>query len=250
MRFDDRGDAGRRLAGKLEYLRGEDVVVLALPRGGVPVAFEVARALGAPLDVIVVRKLGVPFQSELEMGAVGERDVLVLNESVVRKAHVTADELAEIERRARAEVDRQARRFRGGRSRSDLAGRTALLVDDGVATGATARAACEVARQLGATRVVLAVPVCAPDSARRLRDAVDEMVCLHTPRWFLGVGEFYADFRQVPDEEVVELLGRAASARSSAASAPETSSPTRRRTKTWRCPPARRTSPGTSRCRN
>ena len=196
MPFIDRVDAGRQLAGRLQYLRGEDVVVLGLPSGGVPVAFEVAKALGAPLDVIVVRKLGVPFQPELAMGAVGEGDVLVLNEDVVLRAHVSEAELAEIERRARAEVERRAPRFRGDRPRQALTGRTAVLVDDGIATGATARAACQVARAQGAARVVLAVPVCSPDTAARLRREVDELVCLETPRWFFGVGQFYADFRQ------------------------------------------------------
>lgn len=219
MPFIDRVDAGRRLAGRLQHLRGEDIVVLGLPRGGVPVAFEVARALGAPLDVIVVRKLGVPFQPELAMGAVGEGDVLVMNESVVRMVHVSEAELAEIERRARTELDRRAARFRRDRPRLPLTGRTAVLVDDGIATGATARAACQVAKAQGAARVVLAVPVCSPDTADRLRKEVDELVCLETPEWFFGVGQFYASFRQVPDEEVVDLLHRAARAEPVAASA-------------------------------
>jgi len=198
------------LAARLRNLRGGDVVVLGLPRGGVPVAFEVARELGAPLDVIVVGKLGVPFQPELAMGAVGEGDVLVVNEPVIRKAHVSGAEFAEIERRARAELDRRACRFRGDRARLALSGRTAVLVDDGIATGATARAACRVARAQGAARIVLAVPVCSSDAAGRLRREVDQLVCLETPTWFFGVGQFYADFRQVSDEEVVELLRRSA----------------------------------------
>jgi putative phosphoribosyl transferase len=210
MPFIDRVDAGRQLAGRLRHLRGEDVVVLGLPRGGVPVAFEVAKALGAPLDVILVRKLGVPFQPELAMGAVGEGDVLVLNEAVVWRAHISEAELTEIERRARTEIDRRASRFRGDRPRQALTGRTAVLVDDGIATGATARAACQVAKAEGAARVVLAVPVCSSDTAARLRTEVDELVCLETPRWLLGVGRFYADFRQTSDEEVMDLLQRAA----------------------------------------
>jgi putative phosphoribosyl transferase len=209
MPFIDRVDAGRRLAGRLRQLRGEDVVVLGLPRGGVPVAFEVARTLGTPLDVIVVRKLGVPFQPELAMGAVGEGDVLVLNEPVVRRAHVSGAELAEIERRARAKVDRRAHRFRHHRPRLPLAGRTVVLVDDGIATGATARAACQVASAQGAARVVLAVPVCSPDSAAELRNEVDQLVCLETGGRTGRVAQFYADFRQVSDEEVVDLLRRA-----------------------------------------
>jgi putative phosphoribosyl transferase len=219
MPFIDRVDAGRRLASRLQHLRGEDMVVLGLPRGGIPVAFEVARALGAPLDVIVVRKLGVPFQPELAMGAVGEGDALVLNEPVLQLVHVTEVELAEIERRARFEVERRAARFRGGRPRLPLTGRTAVLVDDGIATGATARAACQVAVAQGAARVVLAIPVCSPDTAAELRKQVDELVCLETPEWFLGVGQVYRDFHQVPDEVVADLLGRAAHEQPALASA-------------------------------
>ena len=210
MPFIDRVDAGRRLAGRVRHLRGEDVVVLGLPRGGVQVAFEVARELGAPLDVLVVRKLGVSFQPELAMGAVGEGDVLVMIEPVVRRAHVSKAELAEIERRARSELDRRVQQFRRDRPRLALTGRTAVLVDDGIATGATVRAACQVARAQGASRVVLAVPVCSPDTAERLRKEVDELVCLESPAWFFGVGQVYADFRQVSDDEVVDLLRRAA----------------------------------------
>jgi putative phosphoribosyl transferase len=210
MQFVDREDGGRRLAERLGHLRGEDVVVLGLPRGGVPVAFEVAQALQAPLDVIVVRKLGVPFQPELAMGAMGEGDVLVVNERVVRGAHVSEAELTETARRARAEVEQRARRFRGDRPAPPLAGRTAVVVDDGIATGSTARAACRIARAQGAARVVLAAPVCASDSARRLRGEVDELVCLQYPTWFYAVGQFYADFRPTTDAEVTELLRRAA----------------------------------------
>jgi putative phosphoribosyl transferase len=210
MRFVDRVDGGRQLAERLGHLRGEDVVVLGLPRGGVPVAFEVARALQAPLDVIVVRKLGVPFQPELAMGAVGEGDTLVVNERVVRGAHVSEAELTETARRARAEVEQRARRFRGNRPALPLAGRTAVVVDDGIATGSTARAACRIARAQGAARVVLAAPVCAPDTARRLRDEVDELVCLRYPTWFYAVGQFYSDFRATSDAEVTDLLRRAA----------------------------------------
>jgi len=210
MPFIDRVDAGRRLAGKVRHLRGEDVVVLGLPRGGVQVAFEVARELGAPLDVLVVRKLGVSFQPELAMGAVGEGDVLVMIEPVVRRAHVSKAELAEIERRARSELDRRVQQLRRDRPRLALTGRTVVLVDDGIATGATVRAACQVARAQGASRVVVAVPVCSPDTAERLRKEVDELVCMESPAWFFGVGQFYADFRQVSDDEVVDLLRRAA----------------------------------------
>jgi putative phosphoribosyl transferase len=202
-------DAGRRLAVRLRHLRGENVVVLGLPRGGVPVAAEVARVLGAPLDVIVVRKLGVPFQPELAMGAVGEGGALIVNHRVVRQAHVSEAEFGEAERRERAEVERRALRFRGDRPRLALEGRTVVVVDDGIATGSTARAACRVARAQGAARVVLAEPVCPPDTARALREEVDELVCLETPRWFIAVGQCYSDFRPTSDGEVAALLQQA-----------------------------------------
>jgi len=161
--FVDRADAGRRLAASLQHLRGEPVVVLGLPGGGVPVAFEVAKALGAPLDVIVVRKLGVPFQPELGMGALGEDGVRLVDCDVVRQAGVSERDLDVVEARERAELERRARRFRAGRPHLALAGCTAVVVDDGIATGSTARAACRVARAHGASRVVLAVPVAPPD---------------------------------------------------------------------------------------
>jgi putative phosphoribosyl transferase len=213
VRFRDRSDAGRRLAERLEELRGQDVVVLGLPRGGVPVAAEVARSLSVPLDVIVVRKVGVPFRPELAMGAVGEGGVLVVDERVVALTGVTPEDLAEAARRERLELDTQVARFRGNRPPVPLAGRAAVLVDDGIATGSTARAACAVARALGATRVVLAAPVCPRAGLRQLAADVDELICLVTPRDFVAVGQFYADFRATRDEEVLELLGRARMAR-------------------------------------
>jgi putative phosphoribosyl transferase len=210
VRFRDRSDAGRRLAERLEEFRGQDLVVLGLPRGGVPVAAEVARALAVPLDVIVVRKVGVPFRPELAMGAVGEGGVLVVDDRVVELSGVTPDDLAEAVRRERLELDTRVARFRGDRPPVPLAGRSAVLVDDGIATGSTARAACAVARALGATRIVLATPVCPPESAQRLAADVDELICLEAPRHFAAVGQFYADFRETGDEEVLELLDRAA----------------------------------------
>ena len=156
--YDDRVDAGRQLARRLEYLSGQDVVVLGLPRGGVPVAFEVAQALQAPLDVLVVRKLGVPFQPELAFGAIGEDGVRVLNDSVVREAHLDGDDMDAVERKQRIELRRRAERFHRGHDRISLTGRIGVIVDDGIATGATAKAACQVARAHGASRVVLAVP--------------------------------------------------------------------------------------------
>ena len=207
--FRNRRDAGQRLAERLTSYRHQHPVVLALPRGGVPVAFEVARELGAPLDVIVVRKLGVPFQPELGMGAVGENGVRVLNENVMRLAGVGKDELDNVEARERAEVEVRARRFRGDRAPVPLAGRTAIIVDDGIATGGTARAALRVARAHGAAQVVLAVPVAPCDSVRQLSQDADEVICVATPEPFLGVGQFYDDFTQVPDDQVVALLDAA-----------------------------------------
>ena len=209
MTYADRADAGRRLAMRLGHLRGRDLVVLGLPRGGVPVAFQVARALGAPLDVLVVRKLGVPFQPELAMGAVGEGGVRVLNESVMGMARITPEDFASVERNELLEMARRVARFRGERPRVDLDGRTALVVDDGIATGATARAACQVARAQGAAHVVLAAPVAPLDQVDGLHDCADEVVFLETPAYFLGVGQFYEDFSQTTDEEVATLLERA-----------------------------------------
>lgn len=209
--FVDRHDAGRRLGERLRKLPGmEDAVVVGLPRGGVIVAYEVAKALGAPLDVIVVRKLGVPYQPELGFGAIGEGGVRVLNPDVVRLANITRDEMAEVERRERAELERRARRFRGDRKPVDLAGRTVIVVDDGIATGGTARAACQVARAHGASRVVLAVPVGAPETIASMRGDADEVVCLETPEHFYAIGAWYEDFTQASDEDVVERLRRAA----------------------------------------
>ena len=209
--FADRVDAGRRLAAVLEHLRGQDVVVLGLPRGGVPVADEVARALGAPLDVIVVRKIGVPFQPELGMGAIGEDDVRIVDVGVMEMTGSTDREFRAVEARERAELDRRSRRFRGDRARVPLVGRTALIVDDGIATGSTARAACQVARAHGAARVVLAVPVAPPGWEERIGTDADELIALETPDGFRAIGQFYRDFSPTPDEEVVACLRRAAS---------------------------------------
>lgn len=210
MQFADRADAGRQLARALSAYAGRDVVVAGLPRGGVPVAFAVARALEAPLDVIVVRKLGVPFQPELAMGAVGEGGARVVNDDVVRIAGISEPEFAEVERRERAEVQRRARLFRGDRPPIPLAGRTVLVVDDGIATGSTARAACQVARAQGAAEVVLAVPIGPKGVERRLQPDADAVVCLSAPTWFGSVGQFYDDFAPTRDEEVVDLLRQAA----------------------------------------
>ncbi|MEW9520344.1 phosphoribosyltransferase family protein [Streptomyces tubercidicus] len=226
MLFTDRADAGHRLAEALQHLEGEDPVVLGLPRGGVPVAFQVARALKAPLDVIVVRKLGVPYQRELGFGAIGEGGVRVISDDIVRRGRLEQTDLASVEHAEAAELARQAERFRAGRPRLSLEGRTAIVVDDGIATGATAAAACQVVRAQGAARVVLAVPVAPPDAAERLRTTTDEYVCLSTPFAFSAVGEWYRDFSQTPDDEVVALLAEAAARSGTTGSGPTGSGPT------------------------
>ncbi len=207
--YRDRVDAGRRLGERLARLPLEDPVVLGLPRGGVPVAAQVARRIGAPLDVIVVRKLGVPRQPELAMGAIGEGGVQVLDERIVRAARVDDASLREVEDTERAVLDDRVARLRRGRPRVDLAGRTAVIVDDGIATGATARVACLVARRLGAARVVVAVPVGPPDITARMPEA-DEVICLDRPWGFRSVGGSYDDFEPTTDDEVVRLLDAAA----------------------------------------
>ena len=210
MLFVDRADAGRHLGRRLRYLRSADVVVLGLPRGGVSVAFEVAAELRAPLDVVVVRKLGVPFQPEYGFGAVGEGGARIIDDYVVQQARLTGPQMAEVEARELAHLDDRVRQLRGDRPTVPLAGRTVIVVDDGIATGSTARAACLVARARGASWVILAVPVGSVDGAASLRRAADEVICLHTPAPFLAIGEWYSDFSQVTDEEVTIMLDRAA----------------------------------------
>lgn len=209
MIFDDREDAGRQLAAALVSYRTADVVVFGLPRGGVPVAALVAHALRAPLDVIIVGKLGVPFQPELAFGAVGEDGVEVIDEDIVRFSELTADEVSHITERETAKVADRARRFRRpGTAPARLIDKVALIVDDGVATGSTARAACQVARAHGAQRVVLAVPVGPPQTLRSLAQVADDVVCLHSPITFEAVGQYYRDFTQVSDDTVIRLLDR------------------------------------------
>ena len=207
--FRDRQDAGRRLAERLAPLRGDDPVVAGLPRGGVPVAFEVATALGAPLDVIVVRKLGVPVQPELAMGAIGEEGVLVLNAELVRALGLERDEVEAVVAREEAELGRRVDLYRGERPPVPVRDRTVILIDDGIATGSTALAAARVLRERGAKRVVLAVPVGPPDAARRFGSEVDDFICLEAPEWFFAVGGCYERFGQTTDEEVRDLLERA-----------------------------------------
>ncbi|WP_338491127.1 alpha/beta family hydrolase [Streptomyces sp. SJL17-4] len=208
MFFSDRTDAGRQLAARLDHLKGHDVVVLGLPRGGVPVAAEVADALDAPLDICLVRKLGVPQQPELAMGALGEGGVRVVNERVLHEAGVGARDLAAVEEREHAELDQRARRYRGSRPSVPLEGRTVLVVDDGLATGATALAACRVVRARGAARIILAVPVAPRGWTARLGGEADETVSVHAPDLFYAIGQFYRDFTQTPDAEVIACLDR------------------------------------------
>lgn len=213
MAFIDRPDAGRQLA---QHLIGRDLrdpVVLGLPRGGVPVAYEVARVLDAPLDVILVRKLGAPAQPELALGAVGEDGVRLVNRPLVRSLGVSDATLARIEARERATMEAQAQRFRGGRPGEPLSGRTAVVVDDGVATGATARAACAVAAGRNPAAVILAVPVAARRVLAELRQSLD-VVCVQAPVYLQAVGPWYERFEQTSDEEVVRLLERRARDRS------------------------------------
>jgi len=206
--FRDRTDAGRQLAERLAPMSAEAPIVAGLPRGGVPVAAEVAKVLGAGLDVLIVRKLGAPRQPELGMGAIGEDGIRVLNVDIVRTIGATDAEIAEVETRERAELARRARRYRGSRESMSLRDRTVIVVDDGFATGGTARAALRVARAHGARRLVLAVPVAPSDTLRALADEADEIVALLVPDRLFAIGEWYADFGQTSDEEVVDLLAR------------------------------------------
>ncbi|MFE0648646.1 phosphoribosyltransferase family protein, partial [Streptomyces sp. NPDC059534] len=208
MYFSDRTDAGRQLAARLDHLKGRDVVVLGLPRGGVPVAAQVAEALDAPLDICLVRKLGVPEQPELAMGALGEGGVRVLNERVLRESGVGDRELAAVEEHEHAVLDERARRYRGSRESVPLEGRTVVVVDDGLATGATALAACRVVRARGAARIVLAVPVAPRGWTARLGGEADETVSVHAPEVFFAIGPFYQDFTQTADAEVIACLDR------------------------------------------
>jgi putative phosphoribosyl transferase len=209
--FADRSEAGRRLAERLGRLEGQQAVVLALPRGGVPVAYEVARALAAPLDLVLVRKIGAPFQPELAIGAVvdGERPELVVNRDLVEASGIPESYLESERQRQLEEIERRREHYLAGRARAPIQDRTAIVIDDGIATGATMEAALRATRRSRPRRLVLAVPVAAPDTIERLRPEVDEVVCLLTPASLGAIGSFYRDFRQLDDEEVIALLERA-----------------------------------------
>lgn len=208
--YRDRHHAGAELATRLEQFRGrDDVVVLALPRGGVPVAVEVARALDAPLDIFLVRKLGVPGHRELAMGAIASGGVRVLNEEVVRWYRIPEAVIDETARAEQAELERRERAYRDGRSPVPIQDRVVLLIDDGLATGSSMRAAVQAARTQHPARIVVAVPVGAPDTCRDFADVADEIVCARTPERFSAVGEWYRDFSQTTDEEVRALLQHA-----------------------------------------
>lgn len=205
--FTDRREAGRELASRLAHYKGrDDLVVLALPRGGVPVAFEVARALGAPMDVFIVRKLGLPGHRELAMGAIASGGVRVLNDDVVRWYGVPESIIDAVAAEEQAELERRAAAYRDGKPPIDLQGRVVLLIDDGLATGSTMKAAVQAVRAYRPSRVVVAVPVGARETCRELGAAADEVVCARTPEPFSAVGQWYRDFSQTTDAEVRALL--------------------------------------------
>ncbi len=204
--FSDRVEAGRRLAETLKGYEGREVVVLAIPRGGVVVGYQVARKLGAPLDIIAPRKIGAPYNPELAIGAVAEDGTIILDEGLVRRLGVTESYIGEESERQREEIRRRLRLYRGDAPYPDLKGHVVILVDDGVATGSTAKAALASIRRRGPEEVVVAVPVAPPSTARELEREADRVVCLYTPEPFYAIGQFYRDFSQTSDEEVVRLL--------------------------------------------
>ena len=210
MAFRDRSDAGRRLARALSKYEGSNTVVLALPRGGVPVAAEVAAALNAPLDLVLVRKIGVPVQPELAMGAVvdGADPIIVRNDEVIEFSGTTAREFDEACARELAEIERRRQLYIGERARVEIAGHVVILIDDGIATGTTTRAALQAIRKRKPKELVLAVPVAPPETIRQLLKEVDTLICLETPEDFGAIGYFYRDFRQVSDREVIDILNR------------------------------------------
>jgi putative phosphoribosyl transferase len=209
MLFQDRFEAGRILASRLsQFAQRNDVIVLGLPRGGIPVAFEVAKALNSPLDVFVVRKLGVPGREELAMGAIAS-GIRVVNRAVVDALGIKNDEIEEAATEQRAELERREREYRNGRPMLDVHNRTVILIDDGLATGSSMRVAAMALRKREPARIVIAVPVAAPSTCEELESEADQVVCAITPEPFLAVGQWYRDFRQTSDDEVHKLLDRA-----------------------------------------
>jgi putative phosphoribosyl transferase len=211
MVFRDREEAGRKLAEQLHaYANRKDVIVLGIPRGGVPVAFEVAKALDAPLDIFLSRKLGVPGQEELAFGAIATGGTRVLDREIIEAAGISEEQIGQITARVQKELERRANLYRGARPPLKVKGLTVLLVDDGIATGSSMRAAIDALRQMKPARLVVAVPVAPLSTCNRLRREVDEFICVHMPDEFYAIGQFYEDFSQMADEEVTELLRRAA----------------------------------------
>lgn len=206
MIFRDRIDAGQRLAGLLRPLKVKNVVVIGLPRGGVPVAFEVAKAFQAPLDVIIVRKISVPWQPELALGAIGEGRQIFLNAEIVSELGISEDELELIETRELANIETRAMRFRKDGKHLDLRDRTVIIVDDGIATGATAQVACRIAKARGATEVIMAAPTAAREAVKKLSAVADKCFVLDTPDNFHSVGQWYRDFSATTDEDVIRIL--------------------------------------------
>ena len=211
MIFANRVDAGRKLAKRLLELQLKQPVVLALPRGGVPVAFEVARALAAPLGLVLVRKIGVPLQEEYALGAIADGDTpeLVIDEEIRQRLGISENYVMQAKAEALREIDRRWHVYLGNRAPVEIAGRTAIIVDDGIATGATMRAALRAVRRQKPARLVMAVPVAPPDTLRHLAAEVDDSVCLYEPVYFAAVGQFYQDFTQTNDDEVIRLLAEA-----------------------------------------
>jgi putative phosphoribosyl transferase len=214
MSFENRKQAGRQLAQALQGYKDQEPVVLALPRGGVPVAVEVASALNAPLDLILVRKIGVPMQPELAMGAVvdGAKPLIVRNEDVIALADISEAEFKKVCDSELAEIERRRQLYLGSRARAEVAGRTAIVIDDGIATGATTRAALRATRLRNPKKLILAVPVAPTESLAAMREEADDVVCLEDHENFGAIGYYYADFRQTSDQEVIDMLARFAPA--------------------------------------
>ena len=208
MRFRDRREAGQLLAGELDFPKGdEDVIVLGIPRGGVVVAYEVAQAIGAPLEVYITRKIGAPHNPELAIGAVASDGGIVLDHDLIRQLGIPGDYVEKETERQRQEIERRAREYRGDRPPLELAGKTVVVVDDGVATGATIMATLRALKRQEPKELILAIPVGPPDTVKQLGKEADRVICLSTPHLFWAVGAFYAVFDQTPDEEVKRLLG-------------------------------------------